>query len=133
MEVPSLMKLPTSKQLVKWAAASDDYNEMHYDKDFALSSGMPGIVVHGWLVTSFIGQMLTDWIGDKGKLKKLNIKYQGMLFPGHEVRCKGKVVRKYAEAGECLVDCDVWAENDQGERTTPGSATVLLPTNTRKR
>ncbi len=40
--------------------------------------------------------------------------------------CKGKVTRKYDEAGEHLVDLDVWAENHRGEITAPGKATVAL-------
>ena len=132
MDIPTLVKLPTTQQLVKWAGASDDYNEIHYDKDFAQMAGMPSVIVHGWLTTSFLCQMLTDWIGDKGKLKKVNIRYQGMLFPGEEIRCKGKVLKKYVQDGDRLVDCEIWAENPRGERTTPGNATILLPSKDKK-
>ena len=41
--------------------------------------------------------------------------------------CKGEVTRKYAEDGEHCVDCDIWVENGKGEKTTPGSATAVLP------
>jgi hypothetical protein len=41
--------------------------------------------------------------------------------------CKGKVIKKYIEGGKHLVDCEIWLENAQGEKTTPGSATVMLP------
>src|SRR5437763_1772700 len=33
----------TTMQLVKFAAASNDFNPIHYDKDYALSSGLPGL------------------------------------------------------------------------------------------
>jgi hypothetical protein len=26
-----------------------------------------------------------------------------------------------------MVDCEIWLENEKGEKTTPGSATVMLP------
>ena len=29
--------------------------------------------------------------------------------------------------GANLVDCDIWLENEKGEKTTPGSATIALP------
>ncbi len=132
MSIPTLVKLPTPRQLVQWAGASDDYEEIHYDKDFAQKAGMPGVIVHGWLTTSFLCQMLTDWIGEKGKLRKVNCRYQGMHVPGEELRCKGKVVKKYVQDGNHLIECEIWAENPKGERTTPGNASVLLPSKGKK-
>jgi hypothetical protein len=46
---------------------------------------------------------------------------------GETWHCRGKVVRKYREDGENLVDLEVWVENGSGEITTPGEATVALP------
>ena len=48
-EIPCLVKHPTPRQLVKWAGASGDYYEIHYDKDFAQANGLPGIIVHGFV------------------------------------------------------------------------------------
>ena len=127
MEIPSLVKHPTTQQLVKWAGASGDYNQIHYDKDFALKSGLPGVVVHGVLTFSFMAQMITDWIGDKGTLKKLGCSYKGFLMPGEDLFCKGKVAKKYVKDAENCVECEVWAENPRGEKMTPGSATIVLP------
>jgi acyl dehydratase len=126
-EIPALVKNPTTQQLVKWAGASGDYYQIHYDKDFAISTGLPGVIVHGWLTASFLGQLLTDWIGDRGRLKKFGCSYRGMLFPGQPVTCKGKVTKKYVRDGEHIVECEVWAENPKGEAVVPGNATIVLP------
>jgi hypothetical protein len=41
---------------------------------------------------------------------------------------RGRVTRKYlTDAGSPAVDLEVWGENQRGETTTPGHATVLLP------
>jgi hypothetical protein len=41
---------------------------------------------------------------------------------------RGRVVRKYlADGDRTSVDLDVWGENQRGEITTPGHASVLLP------
>ena len=50
--------------------------------------------------------------------------------PGAPVVCKGKVVKKYVDSGKPSVDCEIWLENAQGEKTTPGTATVILPART---
>ena len=126
-EIPPLEKNPTTQQLVKYAGASGDFYQIHYDKDFALKNHLPGVILHGALKNAFLGQLMTDFAGELGWLRKLSVQYRGMDQPGAPVVCKGKVVKKYVEGGKHLVDCEIWLENAQGEKTTPGSATVILP------
>jgi len=126
-ELPALVKYPTTMQLVKYAGASGDYYQIHYDKDFALASGLPGIIVHGWLALSFLGQMLTDWLGEGGALVKLSGSYRGMNLVNEDIICSGKVTKKYVEDGRNCARLEIWAENPQGEKTVTGSAVVTLP------
>ena len=67
-------------------------------------------------------------MGEHGTLKKLNVQYRGIDVPGTPVYCKGVVLCKYVENGEHLVECDIWMENSDGDKTTPGSVLVSLPT-----
>ena len=127
MEIPPLTKHPTTQQLVKYAGASGDFYQIHYDTAFAQRTGLPGIIIHGALKNAFLAQLMTDWIGEGGALKKLTTQYRGMDIPGDNIFLKGTVTRKYVENGEHLVDCDIWVENGKGAKTTPGSATVMLP------
>ncbi len=126
-EITPLIKHPTPMQLVKFAGASEDFNPIHYDKDKALADGLPGTIVHGRLKNAFLIQLLTDWIGDQGMLKKISIQHRGMDLPEHPIACKGTVVKKYVENGENFIDCEVWTENEKGEKTAPATATVTLP------
>ena len=127
MELPSLVKHPTTRQLVQYAGASGDFYEIHYDKDFAQDSGLDGVIIHGALKSAFLGQLMTDWAGPLGNLKRLTCQYRGMDHPGQPITAKGTVTRKYRDGERALVDCDIRLENPQGEVTTPGSATVELP------
>ncbi len=126
-EIPPLVKEPTTRQLVMWAGASGDYYAIHYDKDFAQSKGLTGVIVHGQLVASFLGQLITDWIGEQGSLRKLTCNYRGMNFPGEAIICQGKVSKKYVENGEHYIECNIWAENAKGEKTVTGKAIVIIP------
>jgi len=126
-ELPALVKYPTTMQLVKYAGASGDYYQIHYDKDFALANGLPGVIVHGWLTLAFLGQMLTDWMGEKGTLVRLNGSYRGMNKVHEDIICNGKVAKKYIEDGRNIARLEIWAENPQGEKTVTGSAVVELP------
>ena len=126
-EITPLVKQPTTTQLVMWAGASGDYNAIHYYRDYALKQGLSGVIVHGQLAGAFLGQMLTDWVGDKGNISKLSLSYKGMNFPGEALICQGKVIKKYVEENRHLVTLRIWAENPRGEKTLTGTAVVSLP------
>ncbi len=126
-EITSLVKDPTPQQLVRWAGASGDFYQIHYDKDFALDNNLPGIIVHGALKSAWLGQMLGDWIGESGTVKEFGCSYRGMDVPGDTLTCKGTVSKKYVEGDERCVECEIWLENSKGEKTTPGTAVVALP------
>ena len=127
LEIGPVMRHPTSQQLVKYAGASGDYYQIHYDKDFAQGTGLEDIILHGALKNAFLGSLVTDWIGPHGSLRRLSCQYRGMDIPGRPITARGVVTSKYEEDGDYLVDCEIWLENEEGQRTTPGQATVSLP------
>jgi acyl dehydratase len=126
-EIPTLVKNCTTQQLVMWATGSGDMYPIHYDKDFAVGSSLPGIIVHGALKNAFLGQMLHDWIGEKGEIKKFNCQYRSMDVPNEDIICRGVVTNKARDGGLNLVELDIWTEKASGEKTSPGKATVVLP------
>ena len=140
-EIPSLSKIATTQTLVKWAGASGDFNPLHYDDAFVkeLGSNGPGTpVVHGALKRQWLIQLVTDWIGEAGTLRKFSCRYRAMDYPrgmktaleprdGETWTCRGKVTKKYKLDGKNHVDCEVWVENGKGDITTSGKATVILP------
>ncbi len=125
-ELPPLVKRPTTQQLVMYACASGDLYQIHYDQDFARSQGLPGVIIHGALKNAFLGQMVTDWMGEEGTLKQLSVQYREIDVPGDVLTCRGRVEEKRAEGH--LVRCVLWLENGRGVRTTQGEALVSLPT-----
>jgi acyl dehydratase len=125
--IPTLQKDPTTQQLVKYAGASGDYYQIHYDKSFALSNNLPDVILHGALKNAFLGQLMTDFMGLEGKLKRLTVQYRAMDIPGTPVFAKGNVTKKYVENGENIIECDIRLETHEGEVTTPGSAKISLP------
>lgn len=126
-EIPPLTKRPTIIQLVRYTGAERDFTRIHYDQDYARRHGFPSVILHGRLKYAFMGQLLTDWIGSGGRIKKMACQYRHIDLPGDTLTCKGRVTRRYVEDGVHYVQCDVWVENGKGEITTPGSATVVLP------
>ena len=126
-EMPPLVKNPTTRQLVQYAGSSGDFYEIHYDKDFAQGTGLDGVIIHGALKNAYLGEFMTTWMGPQGVLKRLSCQYRGMDQPGSPISAKGSVTKKYEQDGQHLVDCNIWLENQEAQKTTPGSATVALP------
>jgi acyl dehydratase len=75
---------------------------------------------------SWISHALTNWMGDDGFLKKLHVEIRLPNIIGDATYCKGKIVKKYKEGEDHLVDLEAWAENMRGEITAPGRATIKL-------
>ena len=137
-ELPTLPKVADSLMLVKWAGASGDFNPHHYEDAFGKSQGTGGTIVHGLLKHAWLIQLVTGWMGDEGFMKKFSCQYRGLDYPrlmksmsepqdGETWLCKGKVTNKYAEGDDHLVDLEIGVENGKGQVTTPGTATVVLP------
>ena len=99
---------------------------VHMEETRAQEIGIPGAYDYGCQRSSWLGHVLTNWMGDDGFLKKLYMELRRFNVVGDTTWCKGKVTRKYVENGEALVDVEVWAENQRGEITAPGRAVVRL-------
>ena len=121
-ELRDLVKHPTTRQLVQYAGAQGDFYEIHYDQDFARSVGLPGVILHGLLKAAFLGQLVTDWLGEDGTLKSFEVSYRGIDVPGRPYLCQGKVTRVDGDQ----VELEVWGEDSEGNRTTLGSASVEM-------
>jgi acyl dehydratase len=78
----------------------------------------------------WLGQFVTDWMGDDATLKKLAGQVRHPNIIGDSSVIKGRVIRKYVQNGEHLVECEIGMENQAGLVTAPGSAVVALPTRT---
>jgi len=121
-EIPELVKHPTTRQLVQYAGAQGDFYEIHYDQAYARSIGLPGVILHGLLKAGFLGQLVTDWLGDRGTLKTFEVSYRGLDVPGKPYRCRGKITKVDGRQ----VELEVWGEDEGGQRTTVGSAAVEM-------
>jgi hydroxyacyl-ACP dehydratase HTD2-like protein with hotdog domain len=121
-EIPELIKHPTTRQLVQYAGASGDFYEIHYDQEYARSVALPGVILHGLLKAGYLGQLVTDWLGDRGTLKTFEVSYRGLDVPGRPYRCRGKITR--VDGNE--VELEIWGEDPEGKQTTIGTATVEM-------
>lgn len=126
-EIPAIKVTPDKQQLVKFAAGSGDFNPLHFDEKFAQGMGLPETIVHGRFKYALVGRLVSQWAGYKGRLLRFGVSYRGMDQPNKEITARGVVTAKRQEGGQNIVELDVWTENAEGQKTTPGTATVALP------
>jgi len=58
----------TREQLVRYAGASLDFNPIHWNEAFAKEVGLPDVIAHGMLTMALGSRLVTDWLGDPGRL-----------------------------------------------------------------
>lgn len=100
---------------------------VHWEEEMAKAVGTPGAYDYGPERVSWMGHMMTNWIGDDGWLAKLDAKIVRHNPAGDFLTIQGKVVKKYQEGDKCCVDCDLVATNQDGEKSCVANATAHLP------
>lgn len=106
--VTPLMKGPITREEIKaYGNASGDTNPIHMDERAGVMAGLGGVIQHGLRSMAFVSQMLTDWAGDPGRLKKIDVQFRAMVRPGDVVTSTGKITRKHQENGQRVVDVDL--------------------------
>jgi acyl dehydratase len=129
-EMPPLVKPAIPQiQLTRYAGASGDFNPIHQDAAFARAAGMGDVFAHGMLSMGFLAQSVTDWLG-VGTVRKIGVRFAALVRLGDVVTCRGRVVALGSPkdgVGPALVDLELWAENQKGEKVMTGKATAALP------
>lgn len=104
----------------------------HVDPTVAAGIGVPRAYDIGPQRLTWLGQTVTDWMGDDGFIEQFDVRLQGLNYIGEVTYCQGEVSDTYidSETGAHLVDIDLRGENQDGIENMVGTATVRLPTST---
>lgn len=93
--------------LVRYSAATRDFNPLHWDHDFAVAAGLPGTVVHGLLMYAWMVQQASA-AADGAEIGAAKIRFRSALRPAQQASISavrdGDVVKLALVAGsETLV------------------------------
>jgi hypothetical protein len=111
----------------RYAAVNDAFMSIHMGPDYAKATGQPDVFGMGNLRLAYLHNMLRSWMGAEGDITRVDCQYRALNFRHDVLTAYGKITRKYQADGECLGDLGIWVENQHGENTCPGVATVRLP------
>lgn len=89
--------------------------------------GMPKAYEAGYERLHWFGQLLMNWMGDHGALRRLAIQYRNFHWQGDLIRLYATVTGTRREGALNLVDLSLETRTHRDEVTTTGEATVALP------
>ena len=68
--------------LVRYAAATRDWNPIHWDHRSAVAAGLPGIVVHGLLQSGWLLRSVLASVGGSAPIASARFRYRAPLLAG---------------------------------------------------
>jgi acyl dehydratase len=127
----------TRTNLVRYAGASGDFNPLHHDETFVTLFGMQRVIAHGMFIMGITSNAITQWIDNK-YLRNFKVRFSGMTEPADltdfentkaraTITITGEVVKKFAEGGENLIQCDITAMDALGSVKLTGSFMAAVP------
>lgn len=124
----SMSKTPYNLgKMAMWAAVHSDFCAGHFDYKTAMDRfGIEKPFAYGLQIAVYQSELMTDWMGPYGMLKKFKSKTINPTLDKDIVTCYGKVLRKYEKDGEGYVECETRAQVQDGKVVAVGSATVIL-------
>jgi acyl dehydratase len=98
---------------------------VHWDPDLARRVGVPGAYDYGPERVSWMGHVVTDWMGDDGFLQFLDVQVRRHNVLGELVTCTGTVTA--VDPASRTVEIALNAVNQDGHESARGTARVVLP------
>ncbi len=121
LSIPALTRVT----LARFAGASDDYNPMHLDDKVAAAAGKSSVFASSHLIMGYVGRMVEGCFTGSS-VRRYTLRMLKLVWPGDVLTCRGVVIDKRKEAGEGVVDVDVWADNQRGETVAKGRVLAVV-------
>ncbi|TDE60347.1 dehydratase [Nonomuraea mesophila] len=78
-ELPPVDYRVRRSNLVMYAGASGDFNQIHWNERFAKMVGLPDVIAHGMYTMAQAGRFVTDWAGDPGAVVDFGVRFSSMV------------------------------------------------------
>lgn len=105
----------------------DSPEAVHWDDGLAQRSGLAAAYDIGPQRIGWMGQTVTNWMGDQGMLRVIDINLKKIVLMADTTWCRGKVVSKERVNGTGQVGIALVAVNQREEIVAQGEAVVELP------
>ena len=120
----NVRKSASRADLIRYAAATRDFNPLHWDHETARAAGLDGVVVHGLLMLSWMAQQAAAFEPGPAPIATIKARFRSALGPAEAARVEATVTTVSTEPREATVSLKVVANEVD---LVTGSA-VLHPT-----
>jgi acyl dehydratase len=126
-DLPSISMPITLTRAAYLASATRDFSPQHSNRDYAQErSKTKDVFVNTPFNLGMVSRFCTDWGGARSAVRRMKISMRRNVCAGDTMTMNGRVVRKYVERDEHLIDLEIMISTQDGP-ATPCSATVALP------
>ena len=130
MNLPESKKIITQANINLYAEASQDFNPIHIDEDFAKKTPLGGTIAHGMLILAYISQMMSSAFGRSWLAGgKLNVRFKTPARPGDTIVVSGTISSIKQSEGQNLIHCEVLCQNQNGEAVITGETSLRVERN----
>jgi acyl dehydratase len=125
--ITSMLVTPTLEQVVRYIAVTWNVTTIFFDPDAAKAAGLPGTIIPGPLKLGLLAEMVLSWAGPGTLLESIRAAFRRPDTPGRPLLLGGSVVSAADTGNGRRLQCDLWMQNADGERSVMGAASVHLP------
>lgn len=78
-QIPAVVYPVRRLNLVMYAGASGDFNQIHWNERFAKTVGLLDVIAHGMFTMAQGGRFVTDWAGDPAAVIDYGVRFSSMV------------------------------------------------------
>ena len=126
LEVGQVVTMPKSASradLVRYAAATRDFNPLHWDHETARAAGLDGVVVHGLLMHAWLAQQASAFAPGPAPIAAIKVRFRSALGPAEAAHVEAIAGDVVPDGKNARVSLRVIANEAD---VVTGSATVSL-------
>ena len=111
----------------RFAAVNDEFIPIHMDDAAGRAAGYEGAFGMGYLQWSWVHDVLREFIGETGRIEKVQGSFRAPTLKGAAVTAGGRVAAVTILDDRIVVDVDVWTQTSDGTAIFPGTGRVSFP------
>jgi 3-hydroxybutyryl-CoA dehydratase len=123
VQLGPIVRTVTRDTIADYEAILGIGNPLHFDEEYARETPFGGIIAHGMMSLGYVSEMMAQAFGTGWyEAGELDTTFVRAIRPGDTITTHGKITGQKSAREETLVVCDIYCENQLGERVLEGTA-----------